>query len=111
MFWFSESEKKLKLTLVGVRRKVRPSYAFLRTNIMFEQLKQMKKLKQMQDSFKKERFEVENQGIRVVINGNLEVQEIYLNQDLDKSSQEQILKQCLNEVVKKAQMALAKQLF
>jgi len=78
---------------------------------MFEQLKQMKKLKQMQDSFKKERFEVENQGIRVVINGNLEVQEIYLNQDLDKSSQEQILKQCLNEVVKKAQMALAKQLF
>ncbi|MCD5397262.1 MAG: YbaB/EbfC family nucleoid-associated protein [Candidatus Pacebacteria bacterium] len=78
---------------------------------MFEQLKQMKKLKQMQDSFKKERFEVENQGIRVVINGNLEVQEIYLNQDLDKSSQEQILKQCLNEVAKKAQMALAKQLF
>ena len=78
---------------------------------MFEQLKQMKKLKQMQDSFKKERFEVENQGIRVVINGNLEVQEIHLNQDLDKSSQEQILKQCLNEVVKKAQMALAKQLF
>ena len=78
---------------------------------MFEQLKQMKKLKQMQDSFKKERFEVEKQGTRVVINGNLEVEEISLNQGLDKSSQEQILKECLNEVAKKAQMALAKKLF
>lgn len=78
---------------------------------MFEKLKQIKKIKQMHEDFEKERFEIEKQGIKVIINGNLEVQEISLNQELDKLSQEQLLKECLNEVAKKAKMALAKQLF
>ncbi len=45
---------------------------------MFEQLKQIKKLKQMQDTFGKERFEIEERGTRVVINGSLKVEEIFL---------------------------------
>lgn len=78
---------------------------------MFEQLKQIKKLKQMQSTFKNERFEVEKEGTKVVINGNLEIEEISLNANLDKASQEQILKECLNEVAKKAQATLAKEFF
>lgn len=78
---------------------------------MFEQLKQIKKLKQMQSTFKNERFEIEKEGTKVVINGNLEIEEISLNENLDKASQEQILKECLNEVAKKAQATLAKEFF
>lgn len=74
---------------------------------MFEKLKQLKELKDIKDSLSKERIEVEREGIKVALNGNLEIQEIILNQEMDKETQERVLRDCLNEGVKKVQFAMA----
>lgn len=74
---------------------------------MFDKFKQLMQLKGLQDEIKKQRFEVERNGIKVAINGNFFVEEIILNSELTKEKQEQILKDCFNEVVQKAQVAMA----
>jgi len=73
---------------------------------MFDKLKQLKELKELKDSLSQEREEVEKQGIKVIINGKIEIEDIQLNPDLSKEEQEKILKECINEAVKKIQMVL-----
>ena len=46
---------------------------------MFDKLKQLAQLKKLKDILEKERREVEREGIRVVINGKMEIEEIQLN--------------------------------
>jgi DNA-binding protein YbaB len=77
---------------------------------MFDNLKKMAELKKIQDSFKKEFITVEKNGVKVVMNGNFEVQEINLNENLGKEEQEKVLVQCLNEAKDNIQKALAKNL-
>lgn len=72
---------------------------------MFDKLKKLRELQELKNSLKEEKFEVQKEGIRVIINGNLEVEEI--NMGLGSANQEMILKDCFNEAVKKAQMAMA----
>ena len=74
---------------------------------MFDKLKQIKKLKELRDSFSQEKEEVEKKGTKVIINGKLEIENIQLNPDLNKEEQEMVLKECINEAVKKIQMVLA----
>ena len=73
---------------------------------MFDKLKQLKELKQMKDSMGEERFEVEKQGTKVVLDGNLSIVNIVLDSELDKQGQESVLKECFNEAVKKVQTAM-----
>ena len=77
---------------------------------MFDNLKKMAELKKMQDSFKKETVAVEKNGIKVVMNGNFEVQEISLNASLSKEEQERNLISCLNQAKDDIQKTLAKNL-
>ncbi|MCD6429557.1 YbaB/EbfC family nucleoid-associated protein [bacterium] len=77
---------------------------------MFDKLKQLKQIKEMHDAMQRERVEVEKQGIKVILNGKLEVEEIVLNPELQKEEQERILKECFNEAVKKVQLAVAQKL-
>lgn len=77
---------------------------------MFDQIKKLAELKKIQDSFKKEFITVERNGVKVVMNGNFEVQEISLNQELAKEEQEKVLIQCLNEAKDSIQKNLAKNL-
>ena len=74
---------------------------------MFDKLKQLQQLKELRDSVAREKEEVERKGIRVIINGKMEIEEIHLNSDLSKEEQEQVLKECINEAMKKIQMLLA----
>jgi DNA-binding protein YbaB len=74
---------------------------------MFDKLKQMKQLKEMQESIKNERVEAERHGVKIVINGRFEVESIELNPQLEKELQEKAVKECFNEAVRKAQMAVA----
>ena len=78
---------------------------------MLDQLKQLKKIKDMQSSLEKERIEVEKEGVKLVINGKLEVEEIILNPELSKDEQERAIKDCFNEAVKKIQTIMAKKMF
>lgn len=75
---------------------------------MFDKLKQLAQLKELQDKIKKERVETGKNGVRLVMDGTFEVIEIKLNPDLDLKTQEESIKDCLREARQKIQTALAK---
>lgn len=77
---------------------------------MFDKLKQLKQMKELRDSLGKEKEEVEREGVKVIVNGKMEVEEIGLNPDLSKEEQERIVKECINDAMKKIQMAAAKRM-
>jgi DNA-binding protein YbaB len=77
---------------------------------MFEKLKQLKKLKDIQKSLGREKMDVERDGVKVTINGNIEIESISLNPDLDVSRQERVLKDCINDAVKKIQFVVAQKM-
>jgi len=77
---------------------------------MFDNLKNLHKLKQMQDDFKKEKLTVEKRGVVVTMNGNFEVEDIKLNQELSLEEQQDALKDALNEARENIQKTLAKSL-
>ncbi len=77
---------------------------------MFEQLKQLKKLQEIQNALKNERLDYEKQGIKVSLNGKLEFEEIKLNPALPIDQQEKLLKEALNEAMKKIQMTVAQKM-
>ena len=77
---------------------------------MFEQLKQLKKLQEIQNALKNERLDYEKQGIKVTLNGKLEFEDIKLNSALPIDQQEKLLKETLNEAMKKIQMTVAQKM-
>jgi DNA-binding protein YbaB len=81
---------------------------------MFSKLKQFKDLrsqaKTMQNALAGETITEEKKGVKVVLNGNMEVIDLKLGDDLSKDSQEDILKTCFNDALKRAQRLMAKKL-
>jgi len=81
---------------------------------MFSKLKQFKDLrdqaKSVQSVLAKENISEEKNGVKISLNGNLEVMEVVLNENLNKRDQEQAVKSCVNEAIKKAQRVMAKKL-
>jgi len=74
---------------------------------MFEKFRQLAKLKQIQDSLSRERVEAEREGVKIVLNGKMEVERVELNSELTKERQEIILKECFNEASSKLRTILA----
>ena len=70
---------------------------------MFDQLKQMGKLQQLQKQIKEQQVTTERDGVKVTMNGAFEIIEVSLDSQKDAASQEQVLKDVLNETVKKVQ--------
>lgn len=77
---------------------------------MFDKFKDIKKLRDLQSSLAEQKEEVEKEGVRVVMNGKMEIEQIMLNPELDKERQEQVLKDCINDATKKIQMIAAQQM-
>jgi DNA-binding protein YbaB len=81
---------------------------------MFSKLKQFRDLrsqaKTMQESLAQESVNEEKNGVKITLNGNLEVTSLSINSDLDKTTQEEALKSCFNGAVKKAQRLMAKKM-
>lgn len=78
---------------------------------MFDQLKQLKQMKDLQDKLSKEQAVAEKDGVRVAVNGKMEIEEITINLALSKEQQEKAIKDCANEAIKKVQMSAAQKLF
>ena len=78
---------------------------------MFDNLKQLGKLKELQDALAREKKEVEKEGTRVIVNGKMEVEEITLNPRLEAKKQEEVLKKCINEAVNQIRQEAAKKMF
>jgi len=81
---------------------------------MFNKLKQFKdlrdKAKTMQNALAQETITQEKNGVTISLNGNLEIIKVSLAEGLSKSEQEEALKSCLNEAIKKAQKLMAQKL-
>ncbi|MBN2884800.1 YbaB/EbfC family nucleoid-associated protein [Patescibacteria group bacterium] len=81
---------------------------------MFNKLKQFKDLrsqaKTMQSALAEESVSEEKNGVKLVLNGNLEIIELKLNSELSIDSQESALKSCFNDAIKKAQRLMAKKM-
>jgi DNA-binding protein YbaB len=77
---------------------------------MFDQIKKMNELRNMQNALKQEKAEVEKNGVKVVMNGNMELVEVKLNSMLDISEQEMLLKQCFSEAKDQIQKVAMKKM-
>jgi len=78
---------------------------------MFDKLKQLNDLKKIQGQLENEEAEFEKNGVKVIINGKMQIKEISLNEELNKEEQEETIKDCVNEAMKKMQMAAAQKMF
>ena len=77
---------------------------------MFDFMKQVSQLRQLQSQMKNERLEKEKDGIRVVVNGEMRIEEIRLNPDLPPEEQSQLLKNIINDAFEEIQKRLASKL-
>jgi DNA-binding protein YbaB len=77
---------------------------------MFEQLKQIKKLQEIQNALKNEKISHDKNGVQVIINGKLELESIVLNPALSIEDQAKTAKDCINEAMKKVQMVVAQKM-
>ncbi len=77
---------------------------------MFDKIKQLQQAKQLQAALAQEREEVEKQGVKVVVNGTMKIDSVILNPELDKQTQEQLVKECTNEAMMKVQMTAARKM-
>ncbi len=81
---------------------------------MFNKLKQLKDLrsqaKTIQNVLSEETIEAEKSGIKIIMNGNMEVQSISINDGIAKESLEGILKSLINDAIKKTQKVMAKKM-
>ena len=78
---------------------------------MLDKLKQLKELKGLQNQLEQEKVEVEKNGVKIIMSGKMEIQEINLNVELTKEEQEETIKDCLNEAMKKIQTLAAQKMF
>ncbi len=74
---------------------------------MLDKLKQLGKLKSLQDEMKAQKFEVEKPGVKVTISGNMIVEEILLT---EQNVSGELIKDCINEAMKKAQQSIAQKM-
>lgn len=74
---------------------------------MLDKLKQMGQLKSLQGEMKAEKFEATKDGVKVVINGSLIVEEIiFENSEVSGD----VVKDCVNEAMRNAQQAMAQKM-
>jgi len=77
---------------------------------MFDNIKKMKQLRDLKNSLAKETIEVEKEGVKIIVNGNMEVEDLKLNNDLENEKQGEVIKDCFNEAIKKIQRLLAEKM-
>jgi len=81
---------------------------------MFNKLKQIKDLrsqaKQMQSVLSQESVTLEKNGIKIIINGNLEITTLNITENLDKEAMAKTIKDLANDAIKQTQKIMAKKM-
>ncbi len=77
---------------------------------MFDKLKKVNELRKLKNSLKDEKIEVKKDGVRVKVNGQMEIEKVEISPELTKRKQEEILTSCINDALGKAQMKAAKKM-
>ncbi len=73
-------------------------------------MKQAKELYRLQKELQKERIEVEEKGVKIIVNGKMEIEGVTLNPEITKEEQEEAVKMCFNEALRKIQTNLAQKM-
>ncbi len=77
---------------------------------MLDKFKQINQLRNIQNELQKEKVEVEKSGVKVIINGKMQVEEIEISADIANDKQAEILKNCFNDAIQKVQMIAARKM-
>lgn len=81
---------------------------------MFNKLKHLKDLrsqaKTLQNSLAGESVTVEKNGIKIIMNGNMEITSIDISEDLSRERLEETLKDLANQAIKKTQRIMAQKM-
>ena len=75
---------------------------------MFDKLKKINELRNLQNAIKKEHVEVARNGVKVTLDGTFDLIELELNPDLDIKTQEKMVRECFLEAKNKIQTIIAK---
>jgi DNA-binding protein YbaB len=79
---------------------------------MFNKLKQFKDLrnqaKTMQNALAQESVEYEKSGVKITMNGNMEITNLTINPGISPNNLQGIVKDAVNETIKRAQKVMAK---
>ena len=73
---------------------------------MFDKLKEMNKLRQLQNAIKKQKITLKKDGIEVIMRGDFEIVSITLVKEMDTTTQEDILLGLLKKAREKMQTKL-----
>lgn len=77
---------------------------------MFDKLKKVNQLRKIKNSLKQESSEVEKNGVKVKVNGEMKIQKVEISSDLTKKKQEETLVNCINDALQKIQMKVARKM-
>ncbi len=81
---------------------------------MFNKLKHLKDLrsqaKTLQNALSQETITEEKNGVKITLNGNLEITSVTIDTELNKDYLENTLKDCMNQAIKKTQKIMAKKM-
>jgi DNA-binding protein YbaB len=81
---------------------------------MFSKLKQYKDLrdqaKTLQNALAQENVAVEKNGLKLIMNGNLEITTLTIEESALKSGLNNIVKEAVNDAIKKTQRIMAKKM-
>ena len=81
---------------------------------MFNQLKQFNDLRNqanvLRDALAQEIIEYEKHGIKITMNGNMEVAEVTINSDASHEQMAKTLVIVINEAIKRTQLIMAKKM-
>ena len=79
---------------------------------MFNKLKQFKDLrnqaKTLQNALAQESIDYEKNGVKITMNGNLEITGLTISPDISRDQQAGIITDVVNEAIKRAQKVMAK---
>lgn len=75
---------------------------------MFEKFKQAKKLKDLKSNLSKEKETCEKGGVKVVVNGQMKVESIDIDSEVDEKKAQELVKECTNEALQSVQKKAAK---
>lgn len=81
---------------------------------MFNKLKQFKDLrsqaKTMQDVLAQETITIDKKGVKITMDGNMKIKSLSTPEGLKKDSLDNILKEAINEAIKKTQRIMAQKM-
>lgn len=81
---------------------------------MFSKLKQLKDLrdqaKKMQSVLGQESVSEEKNGVKITLNGNMEITQVEINDSLSKEALQKAIKDCANSAIKTTQKLMAKKM-